>query len=284
MSSEFDSPLVISVAPNGARKTQKDHAALPITPAEIASTAVACVEAGASLIHLHVRDDADAHSLDGDRYRAAIAAVEASVGDQIVIQMTTEAVGRYTRQEQAAAVREVCPPAASLAIRELCPDEEAVSEASEFFQWMRREEVHAQFILYAPEDVTWFWNLHQRGIIPWDRPAVLYVLGRYSKDLTSKPTDLPPFLHAAAEAQKSADSSCDWSVCAFGPLEGACAITAAALDGHARVGFENNLYLADGTLAPDNAALVAQVADGAHLLNRPIADAAMTRRNWGITR
>lgn len=282
MSLEFASPLVISVAPNGARKTQKDHPALPVTPAELAETAKTCVDAGASLIHLHVRDAEEAHSLDTDRYRAAIDAVNAAVGDRLIIQMTTEAVGRYTREEQAAAVRKVRPSAASLAIRELCPDEEAVADASAFFQWMHREEIHAQFILYASEDVAWFWALYRRGVIPWVQPSVLYVLGRYSADLTSKPTDLPPFLSAAAT--EAGDATYTWSVCAFGPLEGACAVTAAALDGHARVGFENNLFLADGSIAPDNAALVAQVAQGAKLLNRPIADAAATRHHWGITR
>jgi uncharacterized protein (DUF849 family) len=54
-------------------------------------------------------------------------------------------------------------------------------------------------------------------------------------------------------------------------------VTAAALDGHARVGFENNLYLPDGRLAPDNAALVAAVAEGARTIGRPLADAAEAR-------
>jgi uncharacterized protein (DUF849 family) len=53
-----------------------------------------------------------------------------------------------------------------------------------------------------------------------------------------------------------------WSVCAFGPRETACAIAAAALGGHARVGFENNFHLPDGSLAADNAALVAAVTEG----------------------
>jgi uncharacterized protein (DUF849 family) len=53
--------------------------------------------------------------------------------------------------------------------------------------------------------------------------------------------------------------------------EAACAITAACLGGHVRVGFENNLYLPDGSLAPDNAALVRGVADVAKSLGVAIA-------------
>jgi 3-keto-5-aminohexanoate cleavage enzyme len=64
-----------------------------------------------------------------------------------------------------------------------------------------------------------------------------------------------------------------WTVCAFGYREHACALTAAAMGGHIRVGFENNLHLKDGTLAPDNAALVADVAAAVRALGRPLADA-----------
>jgi uncharacterized protein (DUF849 family) len=48
--------VILAVAPNGARKTKADHPALPMTPEEIAMTAAACHEAGAAMIHLHVRD------------------------------------------------------------------------------------------------------------------------------------------------------------------------------------------------------------------------------------
>ncbi|NBB83711.1 MAG: hypothetical protein GVY28_09935, partial [Alphaproteobacteria bacterium] len=66
-------PCLLMVAPNGARKTKADHPALPIGPAELAATAVACRDAGAAAIHLHVRDEAGGHSLDAGRYREAIA-------------------------------------------------------------------------------------------------------------------------------------------------------------------------------------------------------------------
>ena len=72
-----------------------------------------------------------------------------------------------------------------------------------------------------------------------------------------------------------------WSVCAFGATEHACVTAAAALGGHVRVGFENNLYLKDGRLAPDNAALVAQAADAARSLGRPLASAQDIRQHFG---
>ena len=66
-------------------------------------------------------------------------------------------------------------------------------------------------------------------------------------------------------------------MCAFGAEEARCALAAVALDGHCRVGFENNTLLANGTTAPNNSALVAQVHDGSTLIHRPIADADTAR-------
>ena len=54
----------IAVAPNGGRRGKKDHPALPIGPEELASTAAACLEAGAAMIHAHVRDRDGGHLLD----------------------------------------------------------------------------------------------------------------------------------------------------------------------------------------------------------------------------
>ena len=47
---------MLTVAPNGGRKTKADHPALPLSPDELARTAAECLERGASMIHLHVRD------------------------------------------------------------------------------------------------------------------------------------------------------------------------------------------------------------------------------------
>lgn len=102
-------PLIIAVAPNGARKTQDFHPALPMTADEIARDAVACRDAGACMLHLHVRDRDGGHSLDGDTYRQAIAAVRTAVGDDMVIQITTEAVGHYTPDQQIALLHDVRP-------------------------------------------------------------------------------------------------------------------------------------------------------------------------------
>ncbi len=272
---DIDAPLILAVAPNGARKTQADHPAIPITPDELAAEAARCREAGAAMIHLHVRDADNKHSLDADAYAAATAAIRREVGDGIVIQMTTEAVGIYAPAEQMAAVRAVRPEAASMAVRELCPDEDSVPAFAEFLAWMAGERIMAQYILYAPEDVALFTDLQTRGVIPGGRPFLLYVLGRYTPGQKSVPEDLLPFM---VEADRL---DADWAICAFGARESACALTAAALGGHVRVGFENNFLMADGSVASDNAALAGQVASGAKLLGRTLAGADEARAYLG---
>ena len=263
-------PLVVMVAPNGARRTKADHANLPITPAEIAEEAVRCAEAGASVLHVHVRSDDGRHTLDAGRYRAAIAAVRQNLGERMVIQVTTEAVGRYGPAEQMGLVRELHPEAVSLALAELIPDDEATDAAAAFLNWLKHERIAPQYILYAPDEVARFHDLRARGVIPQRRPFVLFVLGRYDGTTEAEPRDLLPFLAVH-------DAACPWAACAFGRREAACVLTAAGLGGHARVGFENNLWRADGSLAASNAELVEQVAAGARLLGRDIADVATTR-------
>lgn len=263
-------PVMLAVAPNGARKTKADHPALPITPDELAHTAAACRDAGAAMIHLHVRDSAGAHSLDVEAYRAAIGAVRAAVGEEMVIQVTSEAVGRYKPEEQMAVVRALRPEAVSLAPRELIPDEEAESEAADFLSWLDAEGILPQFILYSAEEVERFDALIDRGVVPGGRRFLLFVLGRYSASQQSSPADLLPFVAANRRGHP-------WAVCAFGRRETACALAAMTLDGHARIGFENNLHLPDGSVAPDNAALVAATARGAAAVARPLADAKTAR-------
>jgi uncharacterized protein (DUF849 family) len=270
-------PLIVTVAPNGARKGKSDHAALPMTTEEIARCAAECRERGAAMIHLHVRDSRGGHSLDADIYSETIDAVRAAAGPDMVIQMTTEAVGVYDAAQQMQAVRAVRPEAVSLGLREFVPmddttdDDTAVRDFADFLAWLRAERIFPQYILYTAEDVVWFLDYCRRGVIPGDRHFLLFVLGRYSKTQQSDPADLLPFLAALGDAPHA------WAVCAFGARENACAVTAAGLGGHVRVGFENNMHLADGSLAADNGALVGQVTETMPSLGRPVATPSQAR-------
>ena len=264
------SPVIITVAPNGARKTRADHPALPITPDELAQEAAQCLAAGAAMIHLHVRDDDARHSLDVGRYREAIAAIRSRVGNELIIQVTSEAVGIYSAEQQMEMVRELRPEAVSLAIRELCPEGGSEEFAAEFFTWLDGEPVAPQYILYSVEDVTKFNALRDRGVIPGGCLSVLYVLGRYGSEGDVSLEQLQLMIAAVK-------GDVIWSVCAFGSAEAHCMDSAVLLGGHCRVGFENNLCLASGDTAPSNAAQVSQLARSIATAGRSIASPAEAR-------
>jgi 3-keto-5-aminohexanoate cleavage enzyme len=248
-------PLSIAVAPNGGRKSRADHPALPLSPAELAVCAEECLAAGASMIHIHVRDAAGRHVLDADLYREAIAAIRARVGRGLLVQITTESLGYYSPAEQAAVLRDVKPEAGSIALREIAPDAAYESAFAELLLWMRCERVVPQIILYDRADLDRLAELRRRGLVPAEDVPVLFVLGRYTASQQSSPADLLEFI--------ASDPRCfsHWSVCAFGRQEAACAVAAALCGGHVRVGFENNLHRPDGQLAAANADLVRPVAE-----------------------
>jgi 3-keto-5-aminohexanoate cleavage enzyme len=244
-------PVAIAVAPNGGRKVKTDHPAVPLTPAELAVTAARCAEAGAAMIHAHVRNADGSHLLDAAAYTDAIAAIRGVVGGRLVIQITSEALGKYTPAEQRAVVQAVKPEAVSLALRELVPDAGEEKAFADLLGWMKREAVTPQIILYSADDALRLAEFRKRGLVPFERLPVLFVLGRYTAGQTSSPADLLPFVDAAAPKFDH------WSVCAFGAQEVACVTAGALLGGHIRVGFENNELLPDGARAKGNQDLVA---------------------------
>jgi uncharacterized protein (DUF849 family) len=269
-----DRNIAIAIAPNGGRKTRADHPALPLAPAELAATAAECLEAGAAMIHVHVRDADGRHLLDADAYRAATAAIHGAVGDRLVVQITSEALGIYRPEEQMRVVRETRPEAVSLALREYLGDGGDEMAFADFLAWLAREKVMPQIILYDAEDARRLGALRAKGALPWENVPVLYVLGRYTKTQQSAPADLLPFLAPAAPRFGS------WMVCAFGRDEAACVSAAALLGGHARVGFENNLLLPDGSTATSNADLVRAVTAIIGAAGRGTMTADEMRRRW----
>ena len=263
-------PLMIAIAPNGARKTQRDHPSIPITPQELADTASTCLDAGACMIHLHVRDEKQRHTLDPTKYVSAITAIRERVGEKLIIQITTEAVGIYKPEEQIEVVKAVKPEAVSIALREICPDESYEQQTGEFFMWMYKEGVSPQYILYDKIDIQQFNAYCERGFIPGETHTILLVLGRYTKNQESEVNDLFSLLDEL-------DKNHLWWLCAFGKTESQCMNKSIELGGHCRVGFENNTALPDGSIANGNHELIEAITDSARYADRQIADANIAR-------
>lgn len=262
-------PAILMVAPNGARRTKADHPGLPLTVAETAAEAARAAGAGAAILHAHVRDAEGAHVLDAGLYRELVAEV-ARTAPGMLVQITTEAVGRYTPEDQAALVRAVRPAMVSVALREMAPDAE-MAHAARFYAWAAEAGVHVQHILYDRRDADRLDALLADGTVPPALDCRLIVLGRYG-ERGADPADLDAFETPGAP----------WFLCAFGAAEGAAVARALARGGHARVGFENNLLDRDGRPAASNAVLVAEAARAAHALGRPVASAADAARILGV--
>ena len=260
-------------APNGARKTRLDHPALPVSIRDTVEEAACCHTAGASVLHAHVRGKQDEHLLDIGLYQELIAEMKRRAPEMLV-QITTEAVGIYTPAQQASCVQAVIPEMASVSLKEITANYTDIGFAKRFFSWTVEASVHIQHILFSEEDLGQFLKLKQSGIIPASHRCVLFVLGRYAVNFTSLPGDLYPFLaHDLAEL--------DWFVCAFGSNEQDCVSAGINHGGHARIGFENNLYLPGGEYADSTAALVSALCNTLSTHKHSIANSVQTRQILG---
>ncbi len=242
--------VIIMSAPNGARRSREDHPALPITAEQLAAEAAQLLEQQVAVLHLHVRDRQGGHTLDPEIYRQAIASIRAAVGNELIIQVTSEAVGIYTRQQQMEMVRTLRPEAVSLALREICPDESCESEAGRFYEFLQRENIWPQHILYSPDDVARFDQLRQRGVLAQEHPFCLLVVGYYPGGEEGSLEELG-LMTSAADFREF-----PWGACCFGQNEQEIMLETTATGGHVRIGFENNLMLPDGRMARNNAQLI----------------------------
>ncbi len=237
---------ILAVAPNGAYKQKADHPALPLSTVEIVECAKQVSQAGATLFHLHVRDQANQHSLDPEIYIATIDALQTAVGNRLIIQITSESAKKYTPAEQIQCIKQVNPQCVSIAIREILPKPSDTQAAQALFDWCAEQQTRIQYILYNEAELQQYLHYIQTGLIPKAPHSVLFVLGRYHQNRSSSSKDLAVF------TQHKADFTAPWMVCAFGATEQKCLLDAARAGGHIRQGFENNMLTTEGRTATDN--------------------------------
>ncbi len=273
-------PLLIASAPNGARKTRRDHRALPITAAQLADTAVEVMQAGARMLHLHVRDGRGRHTLDAGAYQAAIEAIRArtgigaGTGGDLFIQPTSESAGVYTAEQQRQAIRAICAVGGvdgiSIAPRELIRRQADLAPAAELFRHLRRRRILIQYILYSIRDLTRYHDLLEQGVIPAGGHSILLVAGKHDGAPAT-----PDALRSMVDALRN---PVHWMVCAFGEREFDCLTEAAKLGGHVRIGFENSIRLKSGEMAKDNRQLLTQLIESGNPRRRPPADGQQARK------
>jgi 3-keto-5-aminohexanoate cleavage enzyme len=266
-------PLIITAALVGAETTREQTPFLPISADEIGEEARRCREAGASMVHLHVREPDGTPSQSRELFAEAIAAVRAR--SDILVQVSTGgAVGM--------SVDERCGPLEL--VGDLRPDMATLTTGTVNF---------GDEIFSNPRPVVRDIALRIRacGAIPevecFDAGMVDEALVLAREGLLSLPAHfdfvlgVPGALAASPEALRFLVSrlpeGCTWTVAAMGRHELPFAELAIQLGGHARVGLEDNIYLRKGVLARGSHELVAAVAESASRLGRPLAYPALAR-------
>ena len=267
-------PLIIACAVVGAELTRDVYPGLPLTPDEIAVAAEQAVTAGASVIHLHVRDEEGRPSQRPDIFAEVSARIRERC-DCIIQFSTGGAVG--TPLSERCAPLQLRPEMATLSMgtmnfgTEIYENSEAtinaIAKAIQDSGCMAELEV---FDLGMLESIGRF---TVRGILP-ERYHVDFVLG--------VPGGMAGTFRNLVLLVERLSAGQSWSVAALGRQQLPLTTHAIAMGGHVRVGLEDNIYYRKGELAKSNAQLVARVVRLAGELERPVANVTAARKILGL--
>ena len=266
-------PLIITVAPVGAEVMPEQTPHLPVTPAQLGETARAIRAAGASIVHVHCRNDDGSNTHDVERFRQAYQAIRAA--SDLIVQFSTGGAIGMTPAERAAPLV-LRPEMATLTCGTVNFGDDVFENS---FPVMRG--IAAQLAAHGvtPEleifDLGHLANakrLASEGAIRL--PAhVDFVLG--------VPGALEASVERLVDCVRALPAGCSWSVAGIGRMQLSLAAVAVAMGGHVRVGLEDNLYYSQGRLAT-NEELVARVVRIAAELGRPVATPAEARKLLGL--
>lgn len=268
--------LILSAATTGSWTTKEQNPAVPITEAEIARAAADCANAGAAIVHIHVRDEAGLVTCDPARYARVRSLVEAAGCDVIINMSTGGGAGQTTDEERLAPIA-LAPEIASLDCGSLNFGSRVFINSPEFLVTLARRMaahgVRPEIECFEPGHVWNALRLIDDGLLtpPFWFQFVLGVRGGSPptvKQLVHLAEMLPPHAH--------------WSVCGIGRAQLPLGLAAMAMGGHVRTGLEDNVYYHRGELAASNAQLVARLVRIAGELGRPVATPAQTRTLLGL--
>jgi uncharacterized protein (DUF849 family) len=192
---------------------------------------------------LHVRDKEGQHVLDAGLYKEALNELEHQVPN-MHIQVTTEAIGKYSPADMRKLAYDVTPPGTSIGTSELIPSRKPEEEDIKLYKYLTEAGTKIQHILYKPEDIDLLSELLNKAEIQINDAWCLFVIGHYSGRI-SYPENISLFVKKMEEHK----INLDWAICAFGKEEMSCLEKAISLGGKIRVGFENSLFMPNGEIA-----------------------------------
>src|SRR3712207_4255106 len=270
-------PCIIAVAITGSVPRKKDNPALPVTVAEQVESTHAAYEAGAALVHVHVRNEDESPSSDPERFAAFQEGVRRHCPD-IIVQFSTGGRGRAL--EQRGSMLHLRPDMASLATGSVNFPTTVYENPPDF---VRTLAVRMRDLGVKPEievfDLAMLYNtadLAAEGLI-LPPPHVQFVFG--VRHALPARRDILEF--EVAKLRELLPGA-TWTAAGIGRHQFEVARWALEMGGHCRTGLEDNIRLDRNTLAPSNAALVKHVAGLAAEHGRPVATAKQARELLGL--
>ncbi len=268
--------LIITAAICGAEVTKEQNPSVPYTVEEIGIEAEKAYKAGASVIHLHVRQDDGTPTQDKERFRQCIEEIRRRCPDAIIQPSTGGAVG-MSNEERLQPV-DLCPEMATLdcGTCNFGGDEIFVNTENDikaFGKKMIENNVKPEIEVFDKSMIDMAIRLQKKGFIkaPMHFSFVMGVNGGISGELRD-------FLFM----KESLPAGSTYAVAGIGRYEFPLAAAAIISGGHVRVGFEDNVYLSKGVMADTNAQLVEKVVRLAKELGREIATPAEAREILGL--
>jgi 3-keto-5-aminohexanoate cleavage enzyme len=265
-SSARPAEIILTAAIVGAETTRAQTPHLPITAKEIADEAARCRDAGAAVIHLHVRNEDGSPTQDQGRFAEAIDAIRAKT-DCIVQVSTGGAIGMsIDERAQPLACR---PEMATLNCGTLnFGDDVFVNtrpQIRDLAARLRAAGAVAELECYEVGHVEEALALAQKGVVaaPLHFQFVMGVPG----GIGAREENLRHLISLVP-------AGASWAVAAVGRFQRPMTELAMRLGGHARVGLEDNIYLEKGVLSEGSAPLVTRAAEYARSIGRvPVAPA-----------
>lgn len=267
-------PLIITCAVVGAELTRDIYPHLPLTPTEIAKSAAQAVKAGASVIHLHVRDEKGEPTQRVDVFQETTERIK-KLCDCIIQYSTGGAVGTPARKR--CAPLQLKPEMATLSMGTMNFGddifENSESTITEISNSIQANGVMPELEIFDLGMLDSLVRYRKKELIP-EKYHIEFVLG--------VPGGLNGTIENLSTLVGRLDPEQTWSVAGVGRTQLPLSMHSIAMGGHVRVGIEDNYYYRKGEFAKSNAQLVKRTVQLAKLAERPVATVAQARDILGL--
>lgn len=280
MTVDANNRVILTVACTGAWPQKSDTPYVPLTPRDEADEIVRCAEAGASIAHIHVRDDAGQPSMDFDKFSETVRLVRQR--SDIVLNLTTSGGLALTDEIRMKPFQELHPEMASFDAGSMNWAHTTVFQNSPIFleklaTSMAQCHVKPEFEIF---DAGMIYNVLyyiKKGLIT-DRPHFQFVLGAPG-GMTAEVKNMMFMLEICKD---NLGGNFTWSAFGIGKGHLPIIFAALAMGGHVRVGMEDNIFYRRGQLAKSNVEFVERVKRAVAEIDKTVATPAATREILGL--